>query len=65
MPPERPGVSVAGGWVTLEGNVATAFQRQLVENAVRGVAGVRGITNLLTVMIERRAERPPLASSTS
>src|SRR5687767_2403350 len=45
MPPERPRVSVASGWVTLDGNVTSAFQKQLVENAVREVAGVRGITN--------------------
>ena len=48
--PERPAVTVRDGWVTLEGEVAWAFQKQLVEKAVRDIAGVRGITNRITVL---------------
>jgi len=65
MPSERPRVSVAGGWVTLEGSVTHAFQKQLVANAVREVAGVVGVTNQIAVAMERRAERPPLSCATS
>lgn len=49
MPPERPRVNVTEGWVTLEGTVQREFQKQLIEKAVREVAGVRGITNRLAV----------------
>ena len=65
MPAERPRVTVTNGWVILEGAVSQAFQKQLVENAVREVAGIRGITNQIEVATERRTERPPLASTIS
>lgn len=52
MPPERPRVSVSDGWVTLEGTVQREFQRQLIEKAVREVAGVKGITNELVVALD-------------
>ena len=65
MPAERPRVSVARGWVTLEGTVTHPFQKQLVANAVREVAGVVGITNRIAVEKERRMDRPPLAYLTS
>lgn len=63
MPAERPRVSVADGWVTLEGIVAHAFQKLLVENTIREVAGVRGITNRVEIERERRTLRPPLSSA--
>lgn len=65
MPSERPRVSVSRGWVTLEGTVAHAFQKQLVANAVREVAGVVGITNQIAIDKERRTKRPPLSCITS
>ena len=52
MPPERPSVSVSNGWVTIAGTVQRDFQRQLIEKAVREVAGVRGITNQLVVALD-------------
>lgn len=58
MPPDLPQVSVSNGWVTLEGTVQHLFQKQLIENAVREVAGVRGITNALVVTPMRRDEGP-------
>ena len=57
MPAERPYVSVVDGWVTLEGSVPHAFQKLLVENTFREVAGVRGITNRIEVEKEQRTER--------
>src|SRR5690349_3291902 len=42
MPSERPRVSVLNGWVTLEGTVSHAFQKQLLANAIREVTGVVG-----------------------
>lgn len=65
MPPERPRVRVLDGWVTLEGAVPFAFQKELLERVVRDVAGVRGITNRLRVVDERRTSRPPLGAATS
>jgi osmotically-inducible protein OsmY len=65
MPAARPRVSVCNGWVTLEGAVPYAFQKQLVANAVREVAGVVGITNQIEIEKERRTERPPLSCATS
>jgi osmotically-inducible protein OsmY len=41
-------VSSAGS-VTLRGSVRWWFQKDLVDNAITGIAGVRGIANLLTI----------------
>jgi osmotically-inducible protein OsmY len=49
MPPELPRATVVNGWVTLDGIVLHAFQKQLVEQIVREVAGVRGITNHIAI----------------
>ncbi len=65
MPSERPRVSVLNGWVTLEGTVSHAFQKQLLANAIREVAGVVGISNQIAVGQERRTDRPPLPCATS
>jgi osmotically-inducible protein OsmY len=50
MPEVRPRVAVRDGWVTLLGEVEWAYQKRLAENAVRDVAGVRGITNAITIV---------------
>jgi osmotically-inducible protein OsmY len=42
-------VIVRNGWVTLEGEVDWQFQSGWAELAVRGLAGVKGVTNLITV----------------
>ena len=58
MPPERPRASVKNGWVTLEGSVSWPHQKQLIEKAVRDIAGVKGITNRLIVQrMTRRSVR--------
>ena len=49
LPAVRPDVTVRDGWVTLRGSVRWWFQKELVENAITGIAGVRGIANLLTI----------------
>jgi osmotically-inducible protein OsmY len=38
---------VKNGWVTLEGNVEWNYQRELAENAVRRIRGIKGVTNLI------------------
>jgi osmotically-inducible protein OsmY len=42
-------VSVSKGWVTLSGQVDVYFQRSAAERAMRHLAGVRGVSNELTV----------------
>lgn len=41
--------SVEDGWVTLEGTVGWQFQREAAEGAIRYLAGVRGVSNLIKV----------------
>lgn len=73
IPHDRIRTTVSDGWVTLEGSVSTWQQRLDAERAVRYLAGVRGVTNRITVdapstdareireaieqALERRAER--------
>jgi osmotically-inducible protein OsmY len=40
---------VENGWVELTGDVEWDYQRSAAENALRGLTGVRGITNKLTI----------------
>ncbi len=49
VPIERLQVTVAKGWVTLEGAVDWEFQKEDAERVVRRLTGVRGVTNLITV----------------
>lgn len=41
--------SFCDGWLTLQGRVAWGFERRQAEQAVRGLPGVRGVTNLVTL----------------
>jgi osmotically-inducible protein OsmY len=41
--------SVSSGWVTLKGTVDWEFQRQVAANAIRDLAGVRGVTNTIEI----------------
>jgi len=51
-------VVVDDGWLTLEGLVDWEYQKHIAGREVRGVAGVRGITNNLVVRPGSRAARP-------
>lgn len=42
-------VTVEKGWVTLKGEVEWQYQRREAEKSVRGLWGVKGVTNLITV----------------
>ena len=53
---EDLGVTVSNGWVNLRGEVEWNFQRQEAERVVRGLTGVKGVTNLIIV-------RPKVAPS--
>jgi osmotically-inducible protein OsmY len=58
VPIEHVDVTVARGRVTLRGEVDWEFQRRAADRAVRRLAGVRGVTNLITV-------RPPTSPAPS
>ena len=49
VPHEGIRTTVANGWVTLEGTVTTWTDRRNAEEAVRFLAGVRGVTDKLVV----------------
>src|SRR5438034_226229 len=49
VPTQRIKVTVRNGWITLEGDVDWQFQKEAAESAVRHLAGVKGITDLITV----------------
>jgi osmotically-inducible protein OsmY len=56
IPPGRVKARVERGWVTLEGDVDFAFQRDEVERMVRHVRGVVGVTNDIVI-------NPPTSAS--
>ena len=49
VPRDRVQVSVAGGWVTLTGQVARDYEKSRAEADARVVAGVVGVTNQLAL----------------
>jgi osmotically-inducible protein OsmY len=54
VPFERLDVTVANGWVMLRGEVEWEYQKRAAERAVRRLAGVRGVTNLVSVQPRER-----------
>jgi osmotically-inducible protein OsmY len=49
VPSDRIKVTVRNAWVILEGTVDWQFQKEAAEEAVRYLAGVKGVTNLIQV----------------
>jgi osmotically-inducible protein OsmY len=49
VPAESISVSVTRGWIVLEGTVERRFQKVAAEDAVSDLAGVVGVTNLITL----------------
>jgi osmotically-inducible protein OsmY len=49
VPDDTVKVSVSGGWVTLRGEVDWDYQRREAERVIRNLAGVKGISNFITV----------------
>ncbi|MCF4998411.1 BON domain-containing protein [Pseudomonas syringae] len=49
VPDEHLLIKVQQGWVTLEGEVEWQFQKEAAQGAVRHLAGVTGINNMLQV----------------
>ena len=49
VPDEKITVSIDNGWVTLKGNAEWNFQKTAAERDVRYLAGVKGVSNRITV----------------
>ncbi|HEY0288741.1 MAG TPA: BON domain-containing protein [Pseudomonas sp.] len=49
IPEDRMQIKVQQGWVTLEGEVDWQYQKEAAQSAVRKLAGVAGINNMLIV----------------
>lgn len=49
VPAEKIKVVVRDGWVALDGEVEWQYQKTAVENAIRPLTGVRGVTSVITV----------------
>jgi osmotically-inducible protein OsmY len=49
VPAEKIKVTVNQGWVTMEGEVEWQYQKEEADGAVRSLAGVKGVSNLITV----------------
>jgi osmotically-inducible protein OsmY len=49
VPADRLDVTVSNGWVTLKGEVEWQYEREDAERVIRRLAGVVGVTNLITV----------------
>ena len=49
IPEDTVKITVRDGWLTLEGTVEGWHQKTAAENAVRNLAGVRGVTNLIVI----------------
>ncbi len=49
LPRERVKAQVESGWVTLEGKLDWQFQKEAAEESLRHLAGIRGISNQITV----------------
>ena len=56
VPDELVKASVENGWVELTGDVEWDYQRSAAEKAIRGLTGVRGITN--KIAIKAKAVQP-------
>ena len=51
VPVEAIGMTVDHGWITLQGEVEWEFQRRSVENAIRPLMGVVGISNEIKLRV--------------
>ena len=49
VPKDKVTVAVTNGWVTLAGTVDWEYQRQAAANAIRYLAGVRGVVNTVAI----------------
>ncbi len=58
VPANNVSVTVSNGWVTLDGEVEHAYQKEAAELAVNHLAGVKGVSNL--IMVQPQVAPEPL-----
>ncbi len=56
VPGDRVKIKVEKGWVTLEGELEWHFQKEAAKTVVRGLLGVTGVTNNITVKADTQDE---------
>jgi osmotically-inducible protein OsmY len=49
VPDKDISLKVENAWITLEGTVEWNFQKEAAKNAIKDLAGVRGVTNIIRV----------------
>jgi osmotically-inducible protein OsmY len=59
IPRDRLRIDVENGWVTVSGRVDMPYQRACAESDARNVAGVVGVTNLISVADAPGESNPP------
>jgi len=52
IPNDKVKVKVENGWITLEGAVEWNYQREAAERLIKKLAGIKGISNLITISTE-------------
>jgi len=52
IPNDKVKVKVENGWITLEGGVEWNYQKEAAERLVKKLAGVKGVSNLITINTE-------------
>ena len=50
VPSDSVKVKVAAGWITLEGTVEYKYEQEAAEDAVCNLTGVKGVSNLITLL---------------
>ena len=56
VPDDHIKVRVDNGWVTTEGKVDWLYQKAAVSNALSNLTGVKGVTNLVTIIPKTNSE---------
>ncbi|RYZ21920.1 MAG: BON domain-containing protein [Chitinophagaceae bacterium] len=56
IPEDKVQVRVEDGWVTLEGSLSWNYQKEAVQKAVKGLFGIRGVTNSIVIKVETQDE---------
>lgn len=56
VPKDKVSVKVEQGWVNLEGQLPWDYQKQAANKAVKNLAGVKGVTNGITIKSEAKDE---------
>ena len=56
IPNDKVKVKVENGWITLEGQFTWNYQREAAERLIKKLAGVKGVSNLITIKSETHDE---------